>query len=79
MARPIFIPSWRGMWAFLRDVKTDWKPKVLVLVAVAYLLWPIDALPDVVPLVGWLDDLGLGTLAIWYLGRKTSAYLGEKR
>ncbi len=38
------VPSWRK-WAGL--------------VALAYVIMPLDFLPDVLPVVGWLDDLGV--------------------
>lgn len=66
--RPVrFEPEWRRVWNYLRNPKTDWKPKALVVFAVLYLLWPIDLLPDIAPIIGWLDDVGLGTLATLYL------------
>lgn len=34
--------------------------------AVAYLLLPIDLVPDFIPVVGFLDDLGAGLLALYF-------------
>lgn len=69
-----FLPDWRAVAAYLRDPSSDWKPKVLAAVAIAYLLWPADLLPDIAPVLGWMDDIGLAGLATWYLvhaaGRK---------
>ena len=31
-----------------------------------YILSPIDLVPDVLPVVGWLDDLGIGALFLAY-------------
>ncbi|MFC7156159.1 YkvA family protein [Halomarina halobia] len=45
------------------DRRTPRRAAALVLVAVAYLLVPIDLLPDVIPVLGWGDDLLLGVLA----------------
>lgn len=77
MPRPSFSPSWKHILAFLTDKRTDWKPKALLALAVAYLLWPIDLMPDFIPVVGWFDDLGLGTVALWYLSHVAKNYLPE--
>lgn len=44
------------------DERTPRRVTALVLALVAYLLVPLDVLPDVVLGVGWLDDLTLGLL-----------------
>jgi uncharacterized membrane protein YkvA (DUF1232 family) len=67
MARPSFFPDWRAIYQFLKDEQTNWKPKAVLVAAIVYLLWPIDLLPDVIPAIGWLDDLGVASLAIAYL------------
>lgn len=28
-----------------------------LLVCIAYVIWPLDLVPDFVPIVGWADDL----------------------
>lgn len=38
-------------------------PIILVL-GILYVLSPIDFIPDVIPVIGWLDDIGV----IGYLG-----------
>lgn len=39
------------------DPRTPWLVRVLVGLIVAYALSPIDLIPDVVPVLGYLDDL----------------------
>ena len=74
MPRMHFWPDWKGIWRFLTDPAADWKPKVLALIAVAYLLWPIDLLPDLAPFIGWLDDLGFVGIATAYLLKASGEY-----
>ena len=42
-----------------RDHRVGWLPRVLVGVAIAYALSPIDLIPDFIPVLGLLDDLVL--------------------
>jgi uncharacterized membrane protein YkvA (DUF1232 family) len=43
--------------ALMRDPRVSKFPKILVVGAIVYLLLPVDAVPDMAPVVGWLDDL----------------------
>ena len=41
--------------------------KILVCgLALLYILSPVDLLPDVIPVIGWLDDIGVGALFLAY-------------
>ena len=48
----------RLMWQMLRAADTDvpWKAKALIMAAVSYLVSPIDAIPDPLGKLGYLDD-----------------------
>jgi uncharacterized membrane protein YkvA (DUF1232 family) len=48
---------------YLRDPGVGKGRKFLLLLAVAYVISPIDAIPDVIPVIGWLDDIGVLGLA----------------
>lgn len=73
------IPHWRNIWRFIRDPKSDWRPKTLAVAAVLYLIWPLDLVPDLIPFFGWTEDLGLNILAAWYLMHATNKYLEERQ
>lgn len=79
MRRRPFIPDWKGIVAFVRDPKTDWKPKALVVLAVVYLVWPIDLIPDFLPIIGWLEDIGFSGVAVWYVCHATNRYLESRQ
>ena len=50
--------------AIRRHLRTPKFPKVLVGVAVAYAISPIDPIPDFVPVVGHLDDVVIVPLLV---------------
>jgi len=43
--------------AALKDPRTPWAAKLFLGAGVAYMLSPIDVIPDFIPVVGHLDDL----------------------
>ncbi|RZL63528.1 MAG: DUF1232 domain-containing protein [Variovorax sp.] len=49
------------VWAMLRDPRTPKAAKLTAILAVLYVLSPIDFVPDTVPFLGWLDD---GVIAV---------------
>ncbi len=48
----------------MREPRVPRLTKALPLVAVLYLISPLDLVPDVLPLLGQLDDLGLILIAL---------------
>jgi len=45
------------VWYAMQDPCTGFWPKLLVTIALAYSLSPIDLIPDFIPILGLLDDL----------------------
>ena len=57
--------SARLVWRLVRDPRVALATKLLIPGLVgAYLLWPVDLLPDLIPLVGQIDDLVLLALGV---------------
>jgi len=48
----------------LIDGRTPWRSRLVLLAALIYAISPVDLLPDLVPLAGYLDDLVVVPLAI---------------
>jgi uncharacterized membrane protein YkvA (DUF1232 family) len=48
----------------LRHPNTPWPAKVILWLAIGYLLMPFDLIPDFIPVLGYLDDLILVPLGI---------------
>jgi hypothetical protein len=59
--------------------KAGLKEFAALLGGLAYILFPIDFLPDFIPGVGWLDDAAIFTLLVGYLYRKANDFrVGQK-
>lgn len=43
-------------WALLRDPRTPGTAKLAIVLAMLYVISPIDLVPDFIPVLGWLDD-----------------------
>lgn len=40
---------------------------LIFLAAIAYIVWPLDVIPDVIPIIGWIDDLIVGIIGVYAL------------
>lgn len=53
---------------YFKDATVPTWRKLMALLAVLYVAMPFDAVPDVIPLVGWLDDVGvMGAIAFFFV------------
>ncbi len=59
---------------YMRDPLVSWHRKAIVVAALIYFISPIDAIPDITPLVGYLDDLGVITALLKFLGSELVPY-----
>jgi uncharacterized membrane protein YkvA (DUF1232 family) len=58
----------RRIVTLLRDPRTPKLPRIAVALAIAYVIWPVDLIPDfLVPVGGYLDDLTFVWLALRWL------------
>ena len=54
----------RLAWRLMREPRVPLFAKVVPVLAVLYVLSPLDFIPDVVPVLGQLDDLGILILSM---------------
>src|SRR5207244_11017311 len=59
------LPTYiRLVWALLRDSRVPGQQKLILAGIGAYLVLPIDLIPDFVPVLGQLDDLAVVLLGL---------------
>ena len=73
-ARIPILGDMAPLWRFFKDSEASLWGKAFVLATVAYVIMPADAIPDIAPVLGWLDDLGVMVLAFAYLSRVLGKY-----
>jgi uncharacterized membrane protein YkvA (DUF1232 family) len=63
------LPSFvRLYWRLFRDTRVSIWPKALLVGAIAYVVSPIDLVPDVLPFVGEIDDVVIFIAAArWFI------------
>ena len=67
------IGWFRALGRYYRDPSASLLGKLVIFAALVYAVVPIDLIPDV-PVIGWLDDLGVMGLATAWLGRVVARY-----
>ncbi len=63
-----------ALYHYLKDATVSWHRKAIVISALIYFITPIDAIPDIAPLIGYLDDLGVITAVLKFLGNELTSY-----
>ncbi|MDP2948976.1 MAG: DUF1232 domain-containing protein [Chloroflexota bacterium] len=65
-------------WRLVRDDRLPLLVKVVIPALIAYLLMPLDIIPDFIPVLGQLDDILLIVIAVAVLMRFTPVRLLEE-
>lgn len=66
------------LWLVFRHRETPWLVKAVLILLLAYLASPVDLIPDVIPVLGMLDDLVVAAVALWLAYRLTPAHVMEE-
>lgn len=69
-----FAKDITALFRYMKDPYVSWHRKAIVVGALVYFISPIDAIPDLVPLFGYLDDLGVITAVLKFLGHELIPY-----
>ena len=74
-----FVPDCAVLFKrLLRDPRLPRRRKAVLVLLLGYLLMPIDLVPDVVPVAGYLDDAVIAALALRYVLHGAGAGLLEE-
>jgi uncharacterized membrane protein YkvA (DUF1232 family) len=72
------IAGLRGMgtrfFSYVRDPRVSLWRKLAGVLALAYFVAPVDALPDFIPVLGWLDDMGVLSGAAFFMVREVQRH-----
>ena len=66
------------LWLVFRHRETPWPVKAVLILLLAYLASPVDLIPDVIPVLGMLDDLVVAAFALWLAYRLTPPHVMEE-
>ena len=63
------LPTYaRLVWGLARDERVPTQQKVVLGAIAAYLVFPIDIIPDFIPVLGQLDDIGVLLFGLnWFI------------
>ena len=75
--RVSFAKDILALYRYMKDPLVKWFRKAIVVAALIYFIVPIDTIPDITPLFGYLDDLGVITALLKYLGSELMDYYPE--
>ncbi|GAB6282141.1 MAG: hypothetical protein STSR0008_08850 [Ignavibacterium sp.] len=69
-----FTKDIKALYNYFRNADVSWYRKAIIIGALIYFITPIDAVPDLAPLFGYLDDLGVITAVLKFLGSELIPY-----
>ena len=69
-----FAKDIMALFNYMQDSFVSWHRKAIVIAALIYFISPIDTIPDVAPLFGYLDDLGVIAALLKFLGSELIPY-----
>lgn len=66
------------LWLAARDPRTPWQARLVAGLTAAYILSPIQLIPNFIPVLGYLDDLLVVMLGGWLTSKLIPAGLMEE-
>ncbi len=69
----------RLYWRLFRDKRVSVIAKSLLVATLAYVIWPLDVIPDFIPVIGEMDDVGIVLSGLWLFIRLCPAEVVRER
>ncbi len=69
-----FTKDIKALYNYFIEPSISWYRKTIVVGALIYFIVPFDSIPDIAPLIGYLDDLGVITATIKFLGSELTQF-----
>lgn len=73
-----FAKDIMALFNYMMDPFVSWHRKAIVIIGLIYFIAPIDTIPDLAPFIGYLDDLGVITAMLKFLGSELIPYYEAK-
>ena len=68
----------KGIFPMLKDKNVAWWKKAILIAGMIYLVLPVDLIPPLVPVFGWLDDVLVWVAILYFMGKELDRYVPEK-
>ncbi|MCE1189634.1 MAG: DUF1232 domain-containing protein [Ignavibacteria bacterium] len=69
-----FLKDIQALYRYFKDPEVQWYRKTIVVAALIYFISPIDMIPDITPLIGYLDDMAVIAAVLKYMGSELKPY-----
>ncbi|MEN3038522.1 MAG: YkvA family protein [Candidatus Kryptonium sp.] len=63
-----------ALYKFMKDPAVSFLKKAIAIAALVYFILPLDSIPDLSPLIGFIDDLGIITMVVKLLSKELERY-----
>ena len=71
----ILLRRIRGIIPFMKDRSVKWWKKAIIIAALIYLVLPVDLIPPLIPVFGWLDDILIWAAILYFMGKELDKYV----
>lgn len=69
-----FAQDLLALFRYFMDDRVPWQRKTIVVAALLYFISPLDAIPDLAPLIGYMDDLGVIVAVTKFMSNELAPY-----